>query len=98
MSVNTSLRRVLLLSSSTVHPTGYLQYAHSYITSFLSASNTKKLLFVPYAIHDHDMYFERVSPAFQEMGLYRMEISSDKCNRNPVGKHSPISRSSKGDS
>jgi dipeptidase E len=46
-------RRLLLLSSSTVHPSGFLEYAKGNIQSFLG-SQIKRVLFIPYALHDHD--------------------------------------------
>jgi peptidase E len=53
-----AVRRLLLLSSSTVHPSGFLEYAKGHIKSFLGPQ-IKKVLFIPYALHDHDgkMFF-----------------------------------------
>ena len=45
-----SSRKLLLLSNSTLHPTGYLEYAQKHITDFLSSGNVKNVLFVPYAL------------------------------------------------
>jgi dipeptidase E len=56
MSSSSSSRRLLLLSNSTLHPTGYLEYAQSHITDFLNEANVKRILFVPYALADHDDY------------------------------------------
>ncbi len=49
-------RKLLLLSNSTLHPTGYLEYARGYIKSFLEAAGAKSVLFIPYALADMDDY------------------------------------------
>ena len=38
-----SKRHLLLLSNSTLHPTGYLEYAREHITNFLTSHNVKKV-------------------------------------------------------
>ena len=38
-----SKRHLLLLSNSTLHPTGYLEYAREHITDFLTSHNVKKV-------------------------------------------------------
>ena len=45
-------RRLLLLSNSTLHPGGYLEYAQAHITEFLQAANVKKVLFLPFALRN----------------------------------------------
>jgi len=62
-------RHLLLLSNSTLHPTGYLEYARDHIISFLTGHNVKKVLFVPYALHDRDHYADMARAAFVEMGF-----------------------------
>jgi len=62
-------RHLLLLSNSTLHPTGYLEYAKDHITNFLTSHNVKKVLFVPYALHDRDGYADVARKAFVGMGF-----------------------------
>ncbi len=59
-------RRLLLLSTSTVHGSGYLDYAEPEIRDFLG--NVSRVLFVPYALHDRDGYATRVRERFAQMG------------------------------
>jgi dipeptidase E len=47
-------KRVLLLSTSRLCGSGYLDHAEDEIRSFLG--NRKRVLFVPFAIQDHDGY------------------------------------------
>jgi hypothetical protein len=44
------MKRVLLISNSTLYGSGYLDHAASEIGDFLG--NVKTVLFVPYALHD----------------------------------------------
>ena len=64
-------RRLLLLSNSTLHPTGYLEYAQSHITDFFAAAGVKKILFVPYALSDHDDY---TATASEKLGKWGFEV------------------------
>jgi peptidase E len=62
-----AVRRLLLLSSSTVHPSGFLEYAKGHIKSFLGPQ-IKKVLFIPYALHDHDgKVFFLVDPSYKNI-------------------------------
>lgn len=47
-------RRVLLISNSTLHGSGYLDHAEEEIRSFLG--DVRRVLFVPYALYDRDDY------------------------------------------
>jgi len=64
-------KRLLLLSSSTVHGSGYLEYATTEIRDFLG--NAERLVFVPFALHDRDGYAATARRRFQQMGY---ELSS----------------------
>ena len=64
-------RRLLLLSNSTLHPTGYLEYAQSHITDFFAAADVKKIVFVPYALSDHDDY---TATASEKLGKWGFEV------------------------
>lgn len=55
-------RRILLLSTSTVHGSGYLDYAEAELRDFLG--NTSRILFIPFALHDRTGYATRVRERF----------------------------------
>ncbi len=64
------MRRILLLSTSTVHGGGFLEYAEAEIRTFLGGC--RSVLFVPYARPSgmtHDEYTGRARKRFEEMGL-----------------------------
>jgi dipeptidase E len=61
------MKRLLLLSNSTVHGRGYLDHAEDAIQSFLG-NDVKRLLFVPFALHDRDTYAARARERFEKMG------------------------------
>ena len=54
-----SRRSLLLLSNSTLHPSGYLEYAQSHIVDFLRSHSVKNVLFVPYALRDMQGYADK---------------------------------------
>jgi len=62
-------RNLLLLSNSTLHPTGYLEYAAEYICDFLRSRNVTEVLFVPYALRDQDAYTASARRAYEEWGF-----------------------------
>ena len=49
------MRRILLISNSTQHGSGYLEHCAARIRDFLGDS-VQRVLFVPYALHDLDGY------------------------------------------
>jgi dipeptidase E len=59
--------RLLLLSTSTVFGTAYLEHAASELRRFFG--DTKDVLFIPYALQDRDAYAAKAAAAFREMGL-----------------------------
>ncbi len=59
-------QRLLLLSTSTVFGSGYLEYAVDEVRDFLR--DTRRVLFVPFALHDHDAYARRVRERFATVG------------------------------
>uniref|UniRef100_A0A1B6DYD8 dipeptidase E n=1 Tax=Clastoptera arizonana TaxID=38151 RepID=A0A1B6DYD8_9HEMI len=69
-----AVRKILLLSTSTIHGSEYLQYASSEIKSFLTESNVQTVLFIPYALHNHNAYFEKVKKALLKMGFKTSSI------------------------
>ena len=60
------MRQLLLISNSTLHGSGYLDHAASEICDFLGA--VKKVLFVPFALHDCDAYTAQARARFEKMG------------------------------
>uniref|UniRef100_A0A8C5MXE7 dipeptidase E n=1 Tax=Leptobrachium leishanense TaxID=445787 RepID=A0A8C5MXE7_9ANUR len=60
-------RRLLLISNSTLHGGGYLEHCKQHIQSFLGAE-VKRVLFVPYALHDRDAYAKTARQAFESLG------------------------------
>jgi len=74
MAATAPPRRLLLLSNSTLHPTGYLEYAAHHISTFLRASDVKEVLFVPYALRGQDGYAAKARTAFQAWGFQLSSI------------------------
>ena len=65
------MKRILLISNSTLHGSGYLDHAELEIRSFLG--DVKHVLFIPFALHDRDAYTATAQKRFEKMGL---ELSS----------------------
>lgn len=59
--------RVLLISNSTLHGSGYLDHAAAEICDFLGRE--KSVLFVPYALYDRDAYTSLAQKRFEKMGF-----------------------------
>ncbi|TAJ24207.1 MAG: dipeptidase PepE [Planctomycetota bacterium] len=59
--------RLLLLSTSTVHGTNYLDYAQAHVRAFLGAG-VKRVLFVPFALHDRAAYAAKARERFERLG------------------------------
>jgi dipeptidase E len=62
-----SRMRILLLSTSTVHGSGYLDYAEPELRDFLGP--VPRVLFVPFALADRDGYAARVRQRFERFGV-----------------------------
>ena len=62
-----SARRILLLSTSTVHGSGYLEYAEAELRDFLAP--VRRVVFVPFALQDHGGYAAKARSRFLEFGL-----------------------------
>jgi dipeptidase E len=67
-------KRVLLISNSTLHGSGYLDHAEAEIRNFLG--NTGKVLFIPFALYDRDGYASTARERFQKMGYGLESIQS----------------------
>jgi len=59
--------RLLLLSNSTQHGQGYLDHAMPAIRDFLGP--VRRLVFVPFALHDREDYTARVRSRFEKEGI-----------------------------
>jgi dipeptidase E len=64
-SENTN-QRILLISSSTLYGSGYLDHAEGEIRDFLR--NVSEVLFIPFALHDRDAYAAQAVRRSEEMG------------------------------
>lgn len=59
-------KRLLLISNSTLHGSGYLDHAESELRETLSL--IKRVLFVPFALYDRDAYTAAARTRFAAMG------------------------------
>jgi len=73
-------RNLLLLSNSTLHPTGYLEYAAEHIQQFLRSRGVTQVLFVPYALREQDKY---AATAREKFELWGFAFSSIHAAENP---------------
>jgi len=73
-------RRLLLISNSTMHGGGYLAHCAAEIRDFLGTR--QRVLFVPYALFDHDGYTAKARAAFQAFG--HDLISAHECGNGPA--------------
>ncbi|XP_068423146.1 alpha-aspartyl dipeptidase-like isoform X2 [Clinocottus analis] len=73
-------RRLLLVSNSTLHGGGYLEHCQRDITRFFGR-DVKRVLFVPYALHDQDAYTGTARDKFRSMGY---ELDSVHEAQDPV--------------
>lgn len=92
MSSN-SVARLLLISNSTLHGSGYLDHAASEIQDFLAnkppadfnnqpnTQRVKRVLFVPFALHDASKYAAQARARFEQMGY---ELDSIHTTNEPA--------------
>ena len=71
--------QLLLISNSTLYGSGYLDHAETEIRDFLGA-DVKRVLFVPFALHDHNAYAASAQQRFAKMGY---ELTSIHAVTNP---------------
>ncbi|KAG6939027.1 alpha-aspartyl dipeptidase-like [Chelydra serpentina] len=60
-------RRLLLVSNSTLRGGGYLGHCQQHVRSFLG-QKVKRVLFIPYALHDRDAYAKTAREKFESLG------------------------------
>lgn len=75
-------KRLLLISTSTTFGTGYLDHAAEEITGFLRG--VRRVLFVPYALHDLNAYAQKARERFAKMGLELDSIHEASVPREAV--------------
>ncbi len=73
------MRKLLLISSSRVHGSGFLEHCLVAIDEHLQP--VERILFVPYALAEHDQYAELVATALHPIGV---AIDSIHVAENPV--------------
>ncbi len=61
------MRRLLLISNSTMHGRGYLEHVRDALAELLQGR--KSILFVPWALADHDAYADKAATAFAKIGM-----------------------------
>lgn len=66
MTTSVNNQRILLISNSTLYGSGFLDHAEQEISNFLG--KVRRVLFVPFALHDHDAYAEKVRTRLNAMG------------------------------
>ena len=66
MTAIDSVRRLLLISNSTVYGCGYLDHVEQQIKSFLGSA--RKVLFFPFSLFDRDTYAAKAKARFAAMG------------------------------
>jgi len=66
----TEAKRLLLISNSTLHGSDYLDHAEQEIRDVLGT--IKRVLFVPFALHDREAYVAQARKRFEAMG-YALE-------------------------
>ena len=71
--------QLLLISNSTLYGSGYLDHAANEITDFLG--DVKRVLFVPFALHDRDTYAAAARERFTRLGY---ELSSIHTATDPA--------------
>ena len=62
----TEAKRLLLISNSTLHGSDYLDHAEQEIRDVLGT--IKRVLFVPFALHDREAYVAQARKRFEAMG------------------------------
>lgn len=64
--------RLLLVSNSTQHGTGYLEHCADALQSFFDGC--RRIAFVPYALSDHDGYAEKARERFEQLGISLVSV------------------------
>lgn len=62
-------RQLLLLSSSSYHGYELFHWCKTEIVTFLNKNNVNNILFIPYALKDHDAYTSKVAAILKDWGF-----------------------------
>ena len=84
----TQVKRLLLISNSTLHGSGYLDHAEQEIRETLGSS--KRVLFVPFALYDRDAYAAQARKRFEAMGYELDSIHEFADAKNAVNRAEAI--------
>jgi dipeptidase E len=76
------MRRLLLISNSTQHGRGYLDHVLEELLDFLAG--TRRVLFVPFALHDRGGYTARFRARMAVAGIETDELAADATGRRRV--------------
>src|SRR5437660_11750582 len=71
------MKRVLLISNSTLYGSGYLEHAESEIRDFLGSAT--RIVFVPFAVYERGKYAAQARARFHAMG-YELTSLHDVSN------------------
>lgn len=77
-------KRLLLISNSTLHGGGYLDHAAAEIQDFLGG--VSRVLFIPFALADHDDYAARARQQFTALGYELDSIHEAADKRKAVNE------------
>jgi dipeptidase E len=66
--------KLLLISTSTVYGTGYLDHAEQAICETMG--DARRVIFIPYALQDRAAYAQRATARFRSMGLHCESIDN----------------------
>jgi dipeptidase E len=69
-----TMRRLLLVSTSTVHGSGYLEHCAAAARRLFAGC--RRLGFVPYAVYDRDAYARRAAGVFADWGFDLVSVHS----------------------
>jgi len=78
------MQRLLLVSSSKVHGSGYLEHCEAQILELFAPID--KVLFVPYALFDRDAYARQARQRFRSMGLSSNRFMRRRTRSRPSTK------------
>ena len=67
LRVDNPAMRLLLISNSTTFGQGYFDHCADEVRDFLG--QTRRVLFIPYALHDRDAYATKVTERFNRLGF-----------------------------
>lgn len=78
------VRRLLLISNSTLHGSGYLDHAEKEIRDFVG--DATGVVFIPFAVQDWKAYAARAQERFRDMGLALTSIHDVSNGRRVIAE------------